>query len=94
MLPIQLSGNGVELTPTLQNFIHKKFNHLKKHSNNITHIHIFFNVSKLTQGIEATVHIPGHEISAKAESEDMYKTIDLVINKIIRQLEKYKSKVH
>jgi len=95
MLPtIQLSGHGVEITPTLHDFIHKKFDRLKKHSNHITTIHIFLNVSKHTQAAEATVHVPGCEICAKAESEDMYKTIDLLIDKVVRQLDKHKSKNH
>ena len=92
MLPIQISGHGVEITPILREFIDKKFSRLKKHADNITTVHVFLEVNKLVQKAEATVHVPGSEIFAKAESEDMYKTIDLLINKIVRQLEKYKSK--
>lgn len=94
MLPIQFSGHGFEVTPTLQDFIQKKFSRIQKHSVNITKIHLFFSVDKLIQAAEATIHIPGHEIYAKAESEDMYKTIDLLIDKVIRQLDKCKRKVH
>ncbi len=94
MQPIQISGHGIEITPTLHDFIHKKFEHVKKHSAQITNIHIFLNVSKLTQAAETTIHIPGHEIYANAKSEDMYKTIDLLVDKAIRQLEKHKIKNH
>lgn len=92
MLPIQFSGHGIGITQTLHDFVAKKFERLKKHSDRITHIHVFFNVNKLLQGAEATIHIPGCEVYAKAESEDMYKTIDLLIDKLVRQLEKNKSK--
>jgi putative sigma-54 modulation protein len=92
MLPIQISGHGVEITPTLHDFINKKFGRITKHSDHITNIHIFLNISKHTQKAEATIHIPGHEIYASAESEDMYKTIDLLLDKVIRQLDKYKEK--
>ena len=94
MAPIQISGHGIEITPTLREFIDKKFDRLKKHANHITSIHIFFNVTKLTQAAEATIHIPGHEISAKAESDDMYKTIDILVDKIIHQLDKHKPRNH
>ena len=40
------------------------------------------------------MHIPGHEFYASAESEDMYKAIDLLEGKIIRQIEKHKGKHH
>ncbi|EKE01433.1 MAG: hypothetical protein ACD_21C00132G0004 [uncultured bacterium] len=92
MLPIQFSGHGVEITQTLHDFVNKKFARLQKHSDKITNIHIFFEVKKLIQMAEATVHIKGHEIFAKAESEDLYKTIDLLVDKLVRQLDKHKGK--
>lgn len=92
MLPIQFSGHSVEVTQTLREFATKKFERLQKHSDHITSVHVFFNVNKLLQVAEATVHIPGFEVYASAESEDMYKTIDLLIDKLIRQIDKHKSK--
>jgi putative sigma-54 modulation protein len=94
MIPIQISGNGVEITPTLHDFINKKLGRIEKHSDHITKIHIFLKVNKLAQEAEATIHTSGHEIYASAESEDMYKTIDLLVDKIIRQLDKHKIKNH
>ena len=92
--PIQLTGHGVEITPTLHDHIHKKFDRLKKHAQKITRIHIFLTVNKLSQEAEATIHIPGSEIFASAESEDMYKTIDLLVDKLVHQLDKHKFKNH
>lgn len=92
MLPIQFSGHGVEITQILHDFASKKFERLQKHSGHITSIHVFFNVNKLLQIAEATVHIPGFEVYASAESEDMYKTIDLLIDKLVRQIDKHKDK--
>lgn len=93
MLPLQLTGHGVELTSALREFIDKKFDRLQKHSHHITSTHVFLNVNKLSQEAEVTVHIPGHEFFASAESEDMYKTIDLLVDKIVHQLDKHKGKV-
>lgn len=93
MLPIQFSSHDIEITDIFRDFINKKFEHLKKHAHKITSIHIFFNVSKMMHAAEATVHVPGLEISAKAESEDMYKTIDLLVDKLVKQLEKHKEKL-
>ncbi len=92
MLPIQITGHNIEITPILRDFINKKFSRIKKHADNITNTHVYLEINKLVQKAEATVHVPSSEIFAKAQSEDMYKTIDLLINKIVRQLEKYKSK--
>lgn len=94
MLPIQISGHGVEVTSALNDFTNKKFERLNKHADKITSVHVFFNLKKFLQLAEATVHIPGNEIYASAESEDMYKTIDLLVDKVVRQLDKHKGKHH
>lgn len=91
-MPIQISGHNFETTPTLKDFIEKKFSRVKKHFDHITSFHVFLSVDKLSQKAEVTIHIPGHEIYASAESEDMYKTIDFLVDKVVRQLEKYKGK--
>jgi putative sigma-54 modulation protein len=92
MLPIQLTGHGNEITATLRDFVNNKFTRLQKHSDRITSIHVFFKTNKLMQVAEATIHLPGSEIYASAESEDMYKTIDLLVDKLVHQLEKHKGK--
>jgi len=93
MLPsIQFTGHGVELTPTLRDFINDKFERLAKHAVQIISVHVILNVDKLCQIAEAKLHLPHKEIYAKADSEDMYKTIDLLIDKLTRQLEKHRGK--
>ena len=49
-------------------------------------------VEKLKQKIEATLHIAGGEVVANAEHEDMYAAIDLLTDKLDRQLIKHKEK--
>ena len=92
MVAIQFSGHGVGITQGLHDFTTEKFERVQKHAHGITSLHVFFSVNKLSQEAETTIHIPGHEVYAKAESEDMYKTIDLLIDKVIRQLDKHKEK--
>lgn len=47
-------------------------------------------VEKLKQKIEATLHIHGGEVVANAEHDDMYAAIDLLTDKLDRQLLKHK----
>ena len=94
MAQLQFTGHNVEITPTLRDFIANKFKRLNRHATNITSTHIILNVDKLRQTAEAKLHIPGAEIYATSESEDMYKTIDLLVDKLVRQLKKQKDKSH
>ncbi|MDB4068894.1 ribosome-associated translation inhibitor RaiA, partial [Pseudomonadales bacterium] len=53
---------------------------------------VILTVEKLRQKAESTVHISGGEVYADAESEDMYAAIDMLTNKLDRQLIKQKEK--
>ena len=93
MLPsIQIASHGLEVTPTMREFIDDKFSRLERHAEKIMSVHLVLNVNRGRQTAEARLHIPRAEIFAEAESEDMYKTIDLLLDKIIRQLEKHREK--
>lgn len=93
MQQIQFTGHNIEITPTLREFTHTKFKRLARHADRITSVHVMFNIDKLRQIAEAKIHLPGSEVYASAESEDMYKTIDILIDKLVRQLGKHKNKV-
>nr|WP_304986084.1 ribosome-associated translation inhibitor RaiA [Coxiella-like endosymbiont] len=55
-------------------------------------MHVTFHVNKIRQIADANLQLPGSKINAQAESEDMYKTVDLLIQKLQIQLAKYKAK--
>ncbi len=92
-LPIQFTSLKTENSEQLRKFTTEKFTRLSKFAANITSIHVTFSVDKLRHIAEASVHVPKTEIHARAESEDMYKTIDFLVDKLMRQLAKYKEKV-
>lgn len=91
-MDIQFTGHNVEVTDGLKETTHSKFERLLKHTRTITNIHVIFEVDKLRQIAEAKLLLPGTEVHAKAESEQMYKTIDALVDKLVRQLEKHKGK--
>lgn len=91
---IQISGHHLEITAALDEFIRKKLLTIEKHFVPVLSIHVILNINKSQQEAEATLHIPKAEIFAKASSPDMYKTIEILVEKIIRQLEKHKGKTH
>lgn len=90
--PIQLTGHGIEITQVLRDFVNDKFKRLSKHASQITSLHVTLHVDKLSQIAKAQIHIPHNEVDAQADSEDMYKSIDLLIDKLVRQLEKHGGK--
>lgn len=92
LVPIQFTHLKTENSKELCEFTSKKFARLNKFSSSITGIHVTFSVNKLRHIAEANVVVPQTTIHADAESEDMYKTVDLLVDKLMRQLARYKEK--
>lgn len=92
-MSINFTGHDIEVTPALQSLIEKKFERVRRHfTQPITSINVILGSQKLTKIAEITVHIKGSEINARASADDMYKAIDLMLDKLNRQLMKYKTK--
>lgn len=93
-MQINLTGHNVEVTPALRTYTEEKLNKLARHFSKITSIHVVFDIEKLSQVVEASIMITKGEVHARAESEDMYASIDSLIDKLDRQLLKHKEKSH
>lgn len=93
-MSIHISGHNVEIIPALSEFINKKFSSITKHFDTIISSRVLLSTNKNLQEAETTIYTPKNEIFAKASSDDMYRAIELLIEKIIRQLEKFKGKLH
>lgn len=91
-MQINISGRHIEITDALRDFVNNKFNRFQRHYDNITDIQVTLSVEKQRQIVDANVHIAGAEVHAQAESEDMYASIDLLIDKLDRQMQKQKGK--
>lgn len=91
-MDITYTGHGVDVTPALQLFTKEKFSKLDKHFSRITSIHVTFHVEKHRQIAEANILVHKNELHASAESDIMYSAVDLLVDKLDKQLLKYKEK--
>ena len=91
-MQIQMTGHGLSISAALRELTEKKLKRLHPCFDEITNIHITFHVDKISQIADASLQLPGSTINAQAKSEDMYKTIDLLMQKLQIQLAKYKAK--
>jgi len=92
-MQINITGQHVELTDALNEYVHTKFDKLERHFDNITNAQVTLRVEKLRQQVEATVNVGGGQIFAVHEDDDMYAAIDGLIDKLDRQIIKHKEKM-
>jgi len=91
-MQINITGHHVELTPALHEFVENKFAKLERFFDQIISIQVTLTVDKLRQIAESDIKVAGGDIHASAESEDMYASIDQLMDKLERQLIKHKEK--
>jgi putative sigma-54 modulation protein len=91
-MQIHISGHHVDVTEALHEYVTNKFGRLSRHSDNITNSHVTLTVEKTRHRADATIHVTGADIAASSEAADMYAAIDLLTDKLDRQLLKYKEK--
>jgi putative sigma-54 modulation protein len=92
-MQITISGHHLEVTDALKDYVNNKLERLNNHHDRITTTHVILSVDKLEQKAEATVHVSGKDLFADATSEDLYAAIDLLTDKLDRQLIKHKEKM-
>jgi putative sigma-54 modulation protein len=93
MMQIEITGHHVDVTDALRDYCQTKFDRLKRHFDKVINVHVILTVEKKVQKAEATLHISGNDVHAEAESEDMYASIDTLIDKLDRQIMKHKEKM-
>lgn len=91
-MQMTISGHHVVITDPIRAYITNKLSKLERHYDQITSLTVMLAVEKLSQKIEATIHVSGAELFAMAEHSDMYVAIDALSDKLDRQLIKHKEK--
>ncbi len=93
-MQINLTGHHLEISEPLHAYVMTKFKKLERFFDHINHVHVILTVEKIHQIAEATLHINRGEIHAKADAQNMYAAIDLLIDKLVKQLNKHKEKIN
>ena len=88
-----ISGKNSDVTEGLKTAIYDKLGRLEKFFTDDTDAQVTLSVEKERQKIEVTIPMKGHIIRAEQASDDMYVSIDLVVEVIERQVTRYKKKI-
>jgi putative sigma-54 modulation protein len=83
-----------EPNDALRNHAQEKVSRIEKHISNATEVHVILSLEKRTHIAEVIVNVNRAKITAKeVNADNMYTAIDLVMDKIERQVRKYKDKI-
>ena len=94
---VVVTGRNIDLTPALKDYLVDKLQRAQKHFDHPLEAHALLSVAKNpsiaeSQTAEVTIKLNGNMIRGEESTENMYASIDLVADKIERQLRKYKTR--
>ena len=94
MATFTVRGKNIEITPSLREYVEKRVGKVTKYFDKVGNITVLLTVSKGRHIVEVTVPVAGGIVLRGEEATmDMYTSIDLVVEKLERQIHKQKTKL-
>lgn len=90
---LKISGHHLEITPAIHAYVTGKLERVTRHFDNVIDVNVILSVDKLKQKAEVTVHLSGKDVFVESIEEDLYAAIDSLVDKLDRQIQKYKQKI-
>ena len=97
MFNFNVRGENIEVTPALRTYVENKVRKIEKYFDEVpeANVHVNLKVYSDRQGkAEVTIPLPNLVLRAEETSPDLYGSIDLVSDKLERQMRKYLTKVN
>lgn len=92
-MKIKIIAKNIELTKGLKEAVEKKLSKLEKYFNPEVVAHVTLSVQKNRQIVEVTIPFNGVTLRGQEDLEDMYASMDLVVDKLEGQIRKQKTKL-
>ena len=95
---LTISGHHLEVTAALREYVLTKLDRVTRHFDQVVDINVLLTVEKQKekerrQKAEVTVHVKGRDIYVEHASEDLYAAIDTLMDKLDRQVMRYKDRL-
>lgn len=95
---LTISGHHLEVTPAIREYVQGKLERIKRHFDHVIDIAVILAVDNLPekerrQRAEITLRLRGKDVHVASIAQDLYAAIDTLIDKLDRQVLKYKTKI-
>ena len=95
---LKISGHHLEVTPALREYVITKLDRVLRHFDQVIDGNVVLSVDNhkekdKRQRIEVNLHLKGKDIFVESANGDMYAAIDLLVDKLDRQVVRHKDRV-
>jgi len=92
-MQISVRGKNVEVTDALRDYVTKKLNKLDRYFDGAGEGQVTLSIAKENHRVEVTIGVNGLLLRGEEQSPDMYASVDLVVEKLERQVDRYRTKI-
>lgn len=89
---MKITGRRLVITPALRQHIENRFDRISRYDVKLSHLEVVLSVSKLQHCAEVVCTMQGRRIQAKASTQEMYATVDQLVDRIAVQIRKHKER--
>nr|CAC19347.1 hypothetical protein [Cupriavidus necator] len=94
----KISGHHLDITPPLREYVETKLERIVRHFDQVIGVSVLLSVDNhkekdKRQYAEINLHLQGKDIFVEAHHEDLYAAIDCLVDKLDRQVIRYKDRV-
>ncbi len=90
---VMITGRHVAITPALRRYIETRMKRLERFGGKLGNAQVVVGVEKYRHIAEASLSVNGARVQGKAATNEMYASIDQLLGKISRQVQKRKEKL-
>ena len=95
---LTISGHHLEVTPALREYVTSKLERITRHFEQVVDARVLLSIEnqkekERRQRAECTLGVKGNDLHAESAQHDMYAAIDDLIDKLDRQISRYKEKL-
>lgn len=92
-MKLSIKGRNIEVTEALRQYIEKRLSKFNKFVGDLSEAVVTISTEKFTHKIDVLFKVNGHLIQAEGKTEDLYSAVDQVVEKLEKQILKYKEKI-
>jgi putative sigma-54 modulation protein len=95
---VLITGHHIDLTPAIREYVETKLERVINHFDQVVDVAVILGVEAPSekdkrQHAEANLRIKGDVLHAECYAENLYAAIDLMMDKLERQVQKIKGKI-
>lgn len=91
---LDIRGRNIEITDSLKDYTTKRLSKLEKYIDDARVAQVALSLEGEDHKVEVTIPLNALILRAEVTAEDMYSAIDMVIEKLDKQIEKHKTKLY